>query len=70
MAITRPEVLESKINYLVEELYDHYLREAGDYNDPKEWHEIATAVANRFKNQIEQSEQRNMDLTGQGCRRE
>lgn len=53
------ESVRSRINSLSEELYDHFLREASDFANPDEWYETATAVADRFKELILQSRDKN-----------
>lgn len=64
MAITRLSSVDSRVDSLAEEMYEHFLREAGEYNNPEELYAIATAVADRFKDQIEQSRRRNLDDLG------
>ena len=60
MTTMRPDWADSRINYLAEEMYDHFLREASDYSNPDEWYEIAMSVADRFKERLQQSRERNM----------
>ena len=69
MAVTRPAIFDPRVDHLAEQVYDHFLREAGDYTNPDEWYEIAAAVADRFKETIQQSRDRNMFRAGPsgGC---
>lgn len=50
--------LKSRIDRLSEDTYEHFLRESGDFTNPEEWHEIAMAVADQFKDLIVQSQKR------------
>ena len=52
--------MRSRIDRLGEDVYDHLLREAGDYTNPGEWYEIAVGVVERLKKLIVQSREVNM----------
>lgn len=47
-------------NRLSEDVYDHLLRESGDFTNPCEWYEIAIVAADRLKELILESRDRNM----------
>jgi hypothetical protein len=52
--------METKIQHLGEDVYEHFLREAGDCTDPEEWYQMALAVAELFRQEILHSADRNM----------
>lgn len=54
--------LGSKIDAMSEDVYDYFLREAGDITMADEWYEMALAVADRFKRLIVESMEKNRIL--------
>lgn len=60
MVIKQTDSRDSRINRMPEDLYDHFLREAGDCTDPEQWYEDAVTVADRFKELVLQSRERNI----------
>jgi len=54
--------VQSQIEKLSVDIYDYLLREAGYYADPAEWFEIAAAVADRLREEIILSRDRNAPL--------
>jgi len=51
--------LRSRIDNLAEDVYEHFLRESCDAMTNGEWHEMALAVADRFRGLILDSQDRN-----------
>ena len=51
--------LRSRIDNLAEDVYEHFLRESCDAMTDGEWHEMALAVADRFKGLILDSQDKN-----------
>jgi hypothetical protein len=51
--------LNSRIEQLAEDTYEHFLRESCRCVNEGEWYEVAFAVADRFRNLIVDSQERN-----------
>jgi hypothetical protein len=50
---------ETRIHRLGEDVYEYFLREAGDFTDPEEWYGVALRVADHFHDEILRSAIRN-----------
>lgn len=53
------DTANSKIVKLSDDIYEHFLREAGDITMADEWYGIGLAVADRFKQLMIESMERN-----------
>jgi len=49
-----------RVKALGEEIYEFFLREAGEYSNPNEWYELAMGVAYQFQEMIRLSARRNL----------
>ncbi len=48
--------IQARISRLGEDVYEHFLRQAGDCADPEEWYTVAIQASEMFCDQIVQSQ--------------